>query len=307
MSSCRACNALISEPAAFKSKNKDFSFSGWSYFRCLNCNSLNIFPSLSQSDLTVFHVNFWKSREFSFNISNQDRVADTSEFRRDLLTILNDQKKIRNVLDFGSGDNAFLNELGKLGYKVIGVDPRMGMANRDLHPNVVIVRGGAEELHSGHLDNTFYQMNFTKFDCIFINDVLEHVVDPFQLLGDLQKMLTSNGVLIGTVPCAESNQIKILKGFSWISMAPFHQTLFTKIGLLKVLTRAGYQGIKIESSYKEWGWTRAAAYIFKGNIFHSYLRKKSKIFRKFDYALDLAFNKFLPKNSTRLHFSCYLK
>lgn len=307
MSSCRACNSLISEPAEFKSKNKDFSFSGWSYFRCTICKSLNILQRLSQSDLTEFHINFWKSREFSFNISNQDGSADISEFRSDLLTILNDQKKVRNVLDFGSGDNAFVNELGKLGFKVIGVDPRMYMADRDLHPNVVIVRGGAEELHSGHLANTFYQMDFTKFDCIFINDVLEHVVDPFQLLVDLQKMLTPHGVLIGTVPCAESNQIKILKGFSWISMAPFHQTLFTKIGLLTVLKRGGYQGIKIESSYKEWGWTRAAAYIFKVNIFHSYLRKKLKIFRILDYALDLAFNKFLPKNSTRLHFSCYLK
>ena len=148
-------------------------------------------------------------------------------------------------------------------------------------------------------------MNFQQFECIILNDVLEHVVDPYQLLVDLRNLLTSDGVFIGTVPCAESNQIKILRGFAWISMAPFHQTLFTEVGLLKVLTRAGYQNIKIESSHKEWGWTRAIAYIFKLETLHSYLRKKSKTFRKFDYVLDLAFNKFLPKNSTRLFFSCF--
>lgn len=307
VSSCRACYSSINNPAVFKSKNKDFSYSGWSYFRCTHCKSLNILQNLSQSDLTKFHVNFWKSREFNFRISNHDRAAHNNKFRSDVLTMLNDQKKVWNIVDFGSGDNHFLSDVGNLGYKAIGVDPIMDDIDRDLHPNVVVVRGGVEELHSGQLVNTLHQMNFKEIDCIILNDVLEHVVDPFQLLENLRNMLTPNGVLIGTVPCAESNQIRILKGFAWISMAPFHQTLFTKVGLLKCLTRAGYRNIKIESSYNEWGWTRALAYIFRLNKLHSYLRKKSKIFRRLDYVLDLAFNKFLPRNSTRIYFSCHSK
>jgi len=44
------------------------------------------------------------------------------------------------------------------------------------------------------------QLPINKFDCITFNDVLEHIVDPFEALRYCHNLLTSEGVVVACIP-----------------------------------------------------------------------------------------------------------
>jgi 2-polyprenyl-3-methyl-5-hydroxy-6-metoxy-1,4-benzoquinol methylase len=52
----------------------------------------------------------------------------------------------------------------------------------------------------GDLDATISQLPENYFDCISFNDVLEHLVNPYEILTRLRKNLTANGVIICSIP-----------------------------------------------------------------------------------------------------------
>jgi 2-polyprenyl-3-methyl-5-hydroxy-6-metoxy-1,4-benzoquinol methylase len=91
------------------------------------------------------------------------------------------------------------------------------------------------------------------FDCIILNDVLEHLEDPFSLLENLKSKVTSNGVVVLSIPNVRfwNN----LRAFIWRGEWDYedagildstHLRFFTHKSLLRMFQKLGYEVLNIE-------------------------------------------------------------
>ncbi|HYD79820.1 MAG TPA: class I SAM-dependent methyltransferase [Paucimonas sp.] len=85
-----------------------------------------------------------------------------------------------------------------------------------------------------------------QFDCIWLDNVLEHVLDPLAILGDMHALLAERGVLMIEVPndCSVIQhhllEAGIISKSYWI--APFeHISYFNKEGLLNICAEVGLE------------------------------------------------------------------
>ena len=99
-----------------------------------------------------------------------------------------------------------------------------------------------------------------KFDCIFFNDVLEHLANPFEALELCKKYLNRDGVLICSIPNIRFfdavYHIVVQKDFHYVGAGIFDKThlrFFTKKSIQRMFLQSGYKIEKIEgiNSIKE--------------------------------------------------------
>ncbi len=115
----------------------------------------------------------------------------------------------KKVLDYGCGSGTFLNYLRTKGFtNIIGYDPYV--KNFNTFPN-------------------------EKFDFVILNDVLEHVEDPIDLIETAKSLLNDNGILyVGT---ADSSGVKNMANLESEIMRlhlPFHRKIINQKTLLSI-------------------------------------------------------------------------
>jgi 2-polyprenyl-3-methyl-5-hydroxy-6-metoxy-1,4-benzoquinol methylase len=98
------------------------------------------------------------------------------------------------VLDVGCGNGVIARSLGKLGFKVLGIDvseKAIEKANQlNVYPSVQFKVISAEQLNT----------EGKKYDAVICSEVLEHLSKPETLLKTLHQCLADDGFLIVTVP-----------------------------------------------------------------------------------------------------------
>ena len=106
------------------------------------------------------------------------------------------------VLDFGCGSGIYLCELGRRGFRPLGIDlsKEMIAASRDNLDSA----GVTAELHCGRLEDTVDRVG--QFDAIICSSVLEYASDIDHTLKLLRQRLGPNGVLLLTIPNCDSKQ-----------------------------------------------------------------------------------------------------
>lgn len=143
------------------------------------------------------------------------------------------------LLDVGCGEGWGLKHFAEKSWKVLGLDySEFGCRhhNPDYLPYVM---AGDIYQNLGKLIDEGRQ-----FDCIWFDNVLEHVLDPLAILLDLKKLLSDRGVMMIEVPndCSAVQQHLLENHYIskpyWI--APFeHVSYFNKEGLLAICAGAG--------------------------------------------------------------------
>lgn len=146
----------------------------------------------------------------------------------------------RSLIDIGCGEGFTLGHFKKKGWKVVGLDySEFGVKkfNPDCLPDLItgdiyqkmkpIVEGG------------------TKFDVVWLDNLLEHVIDPLFLLKECKKLLKPDGVLVIEVP----NDFSVLQNHLmknnyinsefWV-VIPDHLSYFNKEGLAAISADAGF-------------------------------------------------------------------
>jgi SAM-dependent methyltransferase len=97
----------------------------------------------------------------------------------------------------------------------------------------------------------FLDFKFSKnhFDVVTLNNALEHLHDPATTLKAIEKVLKPNGLLLITVPNAQSLGWKIF-GSSWYAMQPpRHLYHFTPQTLTSMVEHRGFEGQDINHWY----------------------------------------------------------
>lgn len=147
------------------------------------------------------------------------------------------------LLDVGCGEGFTLNFFHKKNWDVVGLDfSSFGCSN--FHPNCL------QHVIEGDIYKNLDQLieKGTEYDLIWLDNVLEHVLAPLDLLNRLKKVVSKNGVLIIEVP----NDFSIvqnrlfekgtLKERNWV-ITPDHLSYFNLQGLNNLCKDASWSNI----------------------------------------------------------------
>ena len=171
-----------------------------------------------------------------------------TEGRKELLKYIPDNSK--SILDIGCSSGYFLNNFKNTQIYTVGIEPDLNSAivakdNADLIINSEFNAKSVQELLS--------QSSIKEFDCIFFNDVLEHLYDPWEAIELCKSLLSSSGVIIASIPnlLFYSNIWNILKtqDFKYEAagiMDITHIRFFTKKAIIRMFEAKQYSIKKIE-------------------------------------------------------------
>jgi SAM-dependent methyltransferase len=154
-----------------------------------------------------------------------------------------------SLLDVGCGEGYTLSFFRKLGWKVKGLDySRSGIESKN--PEC------CEALITGDVFRLIEQENISKnqYDVIWLQNVLEHVIDPIRLLDSLRSIVSPKGMLLVTVPNDFSDiQLSALDGGHidsefWVAL-PDHLSYFSRESLKNIGSATGWSCVEILSDF----------------------------------------------------------
>lgn len=165
----------------------------------LNFYSMTDKPS--QSELDTYYAQKYfqesKSKAYATRYTEQELrlFRQKLEQRYAAICACQDTSTYRRFLDVGCGEGFALQFFADGGYQVRGLDySRAGVEQH--HPQLLdqLVEGDVfaslqAEIAAGH-----------TYDIIWLQHVLEHVLDPISLLRQLKSLVAPGGVLVVTVP-----------------------------------------------------------------------------------------------------------
>ena len=159
--------------------NTYFNKRNFYYKRCLNCSFVKIDPYPNKNDLKNLYNNKSYHEKFYSN-------TESKEYKLSAKYLKNFVKKKIKLLDFGCGNGQFIKEVQNK-YKCYGVE-------YDLETIKKCKKSikNAYFFHNTIIDKKKF-INF--FDLVHLGDVLEHVVNPINLLYKLEKIIKKNGLL----------------------------------------------------------------------------------------------------------------
>ncbi len=149
----------------------------------------------------------------------------------------------RSVLDVGCSSGAFSGTLRD----VLG--PRVRLVGIEAVPEAAErarTMGSFDEVLTGYFPDVL-PSGGEVFDLICFNDVLEHVVDPWQMLRDTRTHLAAGGHVLATIPNIQYAEVlwDLLRGrFTYQDQGVLDRThlrFFTKSSMVDLFADAGYR------------------------------------------------------------------
>ena len=131
------------------------------------------------------------------------------------------------TLDFGSGDQYFMEQLQRRNHNVFGIDP--------LKSNI------SKQVYGSVFDESLDSKNFS---CITAWHSLEHVHELETIIARFHKILDYNGTVIVAVPNYRSFDARLYKSFWAAYDVPRHLWHFDKKSIKKVFSNNGFSFIK---------------------------------------------------------------
>lgn len=153
------------------------------------------------------------------------RSVDEKQFNRTLDKI---EKRIRpgKMLDIGCNVGTFLNRAKKRGWEIAGMEANPRACEICRNNNILI--------HEGFFDASVAKtLSQEPFDCVVMNDSIEHFSNPLETLHLVRTLLKPSGLLCLTTPNMDSFLAKVFQ------VKPReHLFYFTKETLTKLLEQA---------------------------------------------------------------------
>lgn len=155
-------------------------------------------------------------------------------------------KDRKTILEFGCGEGVFaaaLKQRNKAEVWGVEIDATTGKKAAKILDKLII--SDADEALAKLPDN--------HFDCIIFNDVLEHLIDPYNLLRKLRKKLTSEGIIVSSIPNMRYYPVLmgLLMDANWEYedagvLDKTHYRFFTHATIRSMFENAGYKIASLE-------------------------------------------------------------
>ncbi len=150
----------------------------------------------------------------------------------------------------GSGDTLVEIKKQKLAREVVGVELMNLKDSQQENPEI-------DRLIIGNIEEIELDLPENYFDIIICGDVIEHLIDPWNVLRKLHKHLKENGVIIVSIPNIREYhilyRILILADFKYGDRGILDRThlrFFCKKNIISLLTSTLYTPVSIYSIFK---------------------------------------------------------
>jgi 2-polyprenyl-3-methyl-5-hydroxy-6-metoxy-1,4-benzoquinol methylase len=166
--------------------------------------------------------------------------------------------KARTVLDVGCGSGVFGASIkARLDAEIWGVE---------LTDAAVAASEVLHKVFCGPIQNHLADLPDRYFDCICLNDVIEHLVDPWSILLQLKDKLSSTGVVVASIPNVRhyKNLWQLLVDGNWKYtdsgiLDRTHLRFFTPLSMQQLFGDCGYrvstiQGLRGSKKFKVKVW-----------------------------------------------------
>lgn len=190
------------------------------------------------------------------------------------------------VLDVGCGEGAFLDALRERrpDLRLAGIEPveTAGAAarRRGLH---VVSGSFPDDVPDGE-----------AFDCIVFNDVLEHVVDPWDALRAAREVLGDGGCVVASIPNVRNLEtlVALVRRGRWDYVDAgvldrTHLRFFTRATILELFAGAGFEVVSIRGGFalggRRWRLLRAMSILGGRTLW------RESLFRQFHLVAEPAF------------------
>ncbi len=205
------------------------------YSACASCGSVIQVPMPDFERLSTFYPSNYHSLVpggLLKQVKNALRYSGISRLLREQ----------GNILDYGSGDGAFLVWLAQrlpgrqfYGYEIGETRSVQHLAGGD----VVLVTGDPE----------YAAEIIPKCRLITMNHVIEHLPDPHETIEMLKEKLIPGGILAGQTPAAQSLEHRVF-GSRWGGYhAPRHTVVFSHAGLGLFLEKLGFHEVRVSGGF----------------------------------------------------------
>ena len=186
-----------------------------------------------------------RSEKENFNLKIEIRLKVIKKFLKNF--------EGRNLIDIGCGEGFFMKEALNMGLNVQGIDFSSEGILRN-NPNLIdkVTQGDIflimEKMHKENI----------LFDVLILNNILEHVIDPVDLLKKCHNLMNNDSIILITVPNDFSDfQVKLLndkrvENNYWVKF-PDHLHYFNYKNILEVLRSSKFETIEMISDFPiEW-------------------------------------------------------
>jgi 2-polyprenyl-3-methyl-5-hydroxy-6-metoxy-1,4-benzoquinol methylase len=238
--SCPVCLNPVTVPALtgtdflFETTSKTFTL-----HLCSSCRCLFLDPMPDGREIMGFYpITYWWKAAQPGALKKLEAVYRRIALRDHVgfITKAAGNRMGLSILDVGCGSGTLLGLLKRRGFHAKGVDFSAEAAKIAKDENGVEVAVGS--LEEAHFPDQ-------SFDVVTLFHVMEHVINPHQVLAEVARVLASNGVVVLQVPNIESWQFKIF-GAKWYGLdIPRHVIDYSKNSILKLLNDSGFSPSRI--------------------------------------------------------------
>ena len=261
MNNCPICK--------YKETKELLKWKTYSINKCNNCRLIFSTPLPTDIELEEFYQGFMFKKPEEWKIQEL-----TKKRKKELIKFFNLPDKAKSLsnkkfLDFGGGTGIVYNAICELGFDAY---------YQDLDKGAITFTVEKFGLTS---EKTIYDINKCdiKFDYIFSDNVIEHVINPYDFLKDLLHQLEEGGTIVVKTPHASNtesifNPIITLKGYFlnalkynslqraaqacfkrfWHCDPPRHLYSFSKNSLSHLMTKIETEKIDFEILYYKIPW-----------------------------------------------------
>lgn len=217
-------------------KDYEFGIPGiYSYGQCKFCKLISLSPFPSINDLKNFYPKDYIS--YLENSKTKGLIYYVLEKIYNIFFLHKLKKEIKVnsfLLDVGGGNGDFLKNLDQ--------------NNCDL--NLIDFNQTVCEIAKTKGINSFcgFFLDYSEkkfFDYIFMNNYIEHVIDPVKELQKAYEMLKKGGKLLGVTPNFDSYDQKLFGKYWGGNHIPRHTYQYTPVVLKKILEKCNFKNIEI--------------------------------------------------------------
>jgi SAM-dependent methyltransferase len=269
LTTCPLCNQTDGRdfPICYEFHQKRFQAK-----QCAHCSFVYLDPRLTPEELKLLYSDEYFLHDGAafgaHSPSDYESAAIKGSVKfTEILGWIRRYKPSGEFFEIGCGMGYFLEYARKNGYVVSGVEyAELGVRTCQTKFGLDVQRGSFEEL----------PVQPDRYDVMFMGDVLEHLIQPLDMLRKAHSMLKPSGVLAAEVPSMFNSLtgrlavagMRMLGTRKKMAMPPYHVNEFTPKTLRSMIERAGFKHCIVVQRIKP-----PSAITLRGSMFEKIVKK----------------------------------
>lgn len=220
--------------------------------KCRECQVVSAYPIPSLDELNEYYSSYQPTQE------TPERLSTLVELHEGILEYLVSKighRENLSFLDYGFGVGAFLKQVAQKGFHAYGAE----FSKQNCEQLENFSRQNNTPIHTIQLSDTpLESLSGKNFDCITLFQVIEHIINPLELLSSLSSLQSSGGILYIECPNNDALYLKVKNAIrEQVNRGDFFDSLnppqhlygFNRHSMQVLLEKAGYIPLEISDYF----------------------------------------------------------